>query len=748
MVFHDKALKEIVPLFDFISTCHKGVTIENILNLAWVNMQIYGEIDQIKPFGIVTDFSFSLINSILSIFNKTNINEYLDICYEYLVENDMEALNKIKVRSFLCATHFLKMIIDKTRVKNADKSIVKTYNLLFTVLQNCVTFYEFETVFTHICWILECPFKNNAKFQESFDYIDTILRERSTKIDLSEIIDEEISDYQEQSEDSFQNSEPEDVERTQIDEERSKRKKLPISQKIDLSNEKTIREKSKFFQYFNNIQNKIETEIVSCLDFDNMDTDLNMYYNQEVLNLISSYNYIMPLWSGVMLNDLALNKTSLITRVTNNSVENYFKIKKHSTLNHQKKKLPSEITTPFLLKVRSLALKYDLKGTDFINQVIPCQLNEDRWVDKKEKKKRPKKSFYYGKSKLNQQSAKKLVEKAKRRMSSRSVRMNSLSSCNVKRAKIDSPIDFDDISSDEENDDVFDNIKTQKSTKSTRLMKKLEPYLNIKSMRDLVNHIPMNSCVFKPKRGQSIRIFNSCTIDYFLFSLWVSTKIDTNYKTFLDARKCKDELYVYIIEIINLIDQNNWPKAKFIWLTNCLKLKEANEFNCLGSTYEFFISTMLALQNYKEIKTCSCDSQKEINYNSEWPLKTFEINSIVDKMINNGKIACDECKLEYKLSILFKLEPIWLIVDIQDKDNSIDIRRIPIYLNFDNKNSYILLCMYSYFASTESISHFKGVFYLNEKYHWVDDLITNRIVELKEKEFTQQINIIIYLKKI
>ncbi len=153
MVFNDKILKEIVPLFDFISTCLRGATIENIMNTAWINIQIYAEIDKIKPFGIVTDFSFSLLNSIQSVFSKTNICEYLDICYEYLVENKMKALNKFNVRSFLCASHFLKMIFDKTRRKNTDKSIVKSYNLLFTVLHNCVTFYEFEEVNSHICWI-------------------------------------------------------------------------------------------------------------------------------------------------------------------------------------------------------------------------------------------------------------------------------------------------------------------------------------------------------------------------------------------------------------------------------------------------------------------------------------------------------------------------------------------------------------------------------------------------------------------
>ena len=85
MAWHDKEKKLINNIFNFLSCCHKAVTIGNYLNIFKANLLMFGESRTLYPHGIVTDCSFAFINAVQFIFNKLTITQYLDHCYEFLL---------------------------------------------------------------------------------------------------------------------------------------------------------------------------------------------------------------------------------------------------------------------------------------------------------------------------------------------------------------------------------------------------------------------------------------------------------------------------------------------------------------------------------------------------------------------------------------------------------------------------------------------------------------------------------------
>ena len=102
------------------------------------------------------------------------------------------------------------------------------------------------------------------------------------------------------------------------------------------------------------------------------------------------------------------------------------------------------------------------------------------------------------------------------------------------------------------------------------------PKRNEISRLEIIKHLPTNQVTFKIGRKQRILIKHSCTIDYFLFGLWATFEKDpqtiNNEIENLSKLEENYEHYSVICELINLIDSNNWAKAKYFWLHDHLKL--------------------------------------------------------------------------------------------------------------------------------------------------------------------------------
>ena len=70
---------------------------------------------------IVVDFCWALLNSLISEYNKISIIKYLDLCFDIIVNENRNQNFKIFVRPYICATHFLKTIINKAKSKAHTK---------------------------------------------------------------------------------------------------------------------------------------------------------------------------------------------------------------------------------------------------------------------------------------------------------------------------------------------------------------------------------------------------------------------------------------------------------------------------------------------------------------------------------------------------------------------------------------------------------------------------------------------------
>ncbi len=85
--------------------------------------------------------------------------------------------------------------------------------------------------------------------------------------------------------------------------------------------------------------------------------------------------YLMPLWSGVLLN--LDEKIDQQTRVHNNIVEGKFKTNKCSILNRLRDNMPYEISTKFLKDVATKSLSYNIENSK--SKYLPMDLIEDYW---------------------------------------------------------------------------------------------------------------------------------------------------------------------------------------------------------------------------------------------------------------------------------------------------------------------------------------------------------------------------------
>jgi len=145
----------------------------------------------------------------------------------------------------------------------------------------------------------------------------------------------------------------------------------------------TVRNSSKFHSYF---QNKFESDSKLVKIYDNKDK-INPFYSPKLVQIIMKYIYVMPLWSGIMLNTKTCHLVNFKTkkRTTNNPVENHFQFNKNSMLNKRLRVKPSEFVAPNYRFILSKYIQFYLKDTaqeKKVKQEIVDHL--ERWKDKKD----------------------------------------------------------------------------------------------------------------------------------------------------------------------------------------------------------------------------------------------------------------------------------------------------------------------------------------------------------------------------
>ncbi|CAF1070918.1 unnamed protein product [Brachionus calyciflorus] len=159
----------------------------------------------------------------------------------------------------------------------------------------------------------------------------------------------------------------------------------------DLEKTGTIKNDSEFGKYFTEFKKKIlESDAEDDLS---QSEKINEFYSPQLVEIIDSYMYLVPLWTGMFITNLKYSKLSTvyennITRFTNNSVENWFNILKNVILQKNRHVKPS-----FLIGLHAPYLKSIVNNVVDKKRVTKYITTEEtpldaitEWVDKKRTK--------------------------------------------------------------------------------------------------------------------------------------------------------------------------------------------------------------------------------------------------------------------------------------------------------------------------------------------------------------------------
>lgn len=214
------------------------------------------------------------------------------------------------------------------------------------------------------------------------------------------------------------------------------------------------------------------------------------------------------------------------------------------------------------------------------------------------------------------------------------------------------------------------------------------------------------------KKYNDLNIINTCSIDYFLLSIWCCSKLNSIIKLKIDSKQ--DDVYSNISKIIELIDKYHWNEAKTIWLLDVINLKpnRSLEFNTYGSEYDFFIKAISKKQTIA-YKCETCDIEVAKRYEDLFIYKSKNNETFFNFDAYNN---CYECNT----NVIAKFVdcPFGLFIQANGK---IDISEIPLTIKIDAYSFDFLCCTFKI-----NSNHFSSIFKLNNSYYLVDDLDYNK----------------------
>jgi hypothetical protein len=198
----------------------------------------------------------------------------------------------------------------------------------------------------------------------------------------------------------------------------------------------------------------------------------------------------------------------------------------------------------------------------------------------------------------------------------------------------------------------------------------------------------------------NLPITNTCTIDYFLFSFWCS------YKFSVKCREIINHESSYIKKIVNLIQDDEWNRAKTIWIltNNIIRSSSDWTFSTFGTEFNFFVKFIISTQEHKI--TCN-------NFNCKNATQSFSNKELQFIKKNNycNLNVCDLCNIHLMNN------PFCLFIEcLKTNSDTIEIIDLPPVLIIDNKR-FQLLC-FTFFKD----NHFRSIFYINKSFYLIDDL--------------------------
>ena len=313
IVFHDKDKKLINPIAEFVTTANDSKSISSYLEV--IKLELLKKIPKTATYRlpplVVTDFSWGLINSVMETFNCCTTDIYINWCFEVLFYQNacsIPIVNAMKTIFILCAFHFLKLIIKKVRkIKphgepENDKKIQNAFIFVLTLLQNATTVDDFSKNLKHAFNIFNLKYISSKVSNSKSDVQNQLLSRNMTSITFDDP----------KKEDNY--------------------KKYRSNQNImildDDFNESSLKKNSPFKIYYENLIKKHSQNVKLKLKLKDK-LEENFYYCPQMFGILLEYTYILPFWTGLMLNYWkTLNpkyKSIISSRLDNNNVENWFR---------------------------------------------------------------------------------------------------------------------------------------------------------------------------------------------------------------------------------------------------------------------------------------------------------------------------------------------------------------------------------------------------------------------------------------
>jgi hypothetical protein len=345
MTFYDKKSKKYIPFFEFITTEQSQKSVSQYLTSAFFVISDYSNaVSRNRNFSgtiTVTDNSTVLINSVLEVYNKCTLAQYIQWTYNILLgfKNYRKYLDLMNTIIYICSTHFFNNIRKKTKKiinDNNNLKVRKEFLVCFGLVQNSTSIEQIETYIKHIYNIFNTKFFNDSII-DSLNWIKKEVQFRN-----------------------FGKYENEDFKKNKHFDKDSEN----INYFVKCESRNDVYKNSPFRVYFENFFKKLKTEKckIPTTGVKMKNEMINEYYFPKLITLIEEQMYIVPLWTGLMLKVFQVKNKCMpserFTRLSNNPVEGRFNIVKNIIFKKERKKKRRQTLSQVTSK-----LFFDVKAT-------------------------------------------------------------------------------------------------------------------------------------------------------------------------------------------------------------------------------------------------------------------------------------------------------------------------------------------------------------------------------------------------
>ncbi|KAJ8034784.1 hypothetical protein HOLleu_21770 [Holothuria leucospilota] len=290
--------KAAIPVCEMLSNDQHASEIKHFLT-RFINAAGKGKLSgSTVPRRVEIDFSWAMIQSVLSAFNGEDCKSYLTRTYHIVTGKHSESKIEGFTYPHMCAAHMIKDISQHLRKETEDKQKKQFALYCFALLQTATSLQEGKEIFAHMCRVFQTP-KKSASMLQSLQNLQQLIMKSGLENDVDE--------------DTFQ----EDVGRNENGD-------------ICAERQDSIKNSSPWRKEFLVV---CDTAARPQQGIEGVEVCINEYEMPGFIQvLLDNFLHVFPLWSAVLLGDLTRYASDkdvhpsedFAKRATNGLIENWF----------------------------------------------------------------------------------------------------------------------------------------------------------------------------------------------------------------------------------------------------------------------------------------------------------------------------------------------------------------------------------------------------------------------------------------